>query len=268
MFGKVSDYVLTINVLTVIINFSVVDHGRTWTKTGDFLNMKICGETFHICLRSCVSWAVFGHHSDETKETEPDIWMCFMQNTVCLSFCICTTNVAVCSKTIPFNVLTTNRPSFRKKNGPEMLFFFLSSSSSFVACLPKANNQDPIFNFTSSLCSADGCKLILWQRAATAPIRGSILSESTHWHQEQLQGGQRKVTSEMRPYVQKREPWLWCFQGRDWCTSLYRGKIELSGAHRWWLLHKTPWSNKASVRFRCQLWTISDLLYRSHGHDW
>lgn len=124
MFGKVSDYVLTINVLTVIINFSVVDHGRTWTKTGDFLNMKICGETFHICLRSCVSWAVFGHHSDETKETEPDIWMCFMQNTVCLSFCICTTNVAVCSKTIPFNVLTTNRPSFRKKNSPEMLFFF------------------------------------------------------------------------------------------------------------------------------------------------
>lgn len=83
-----------------------------------------------------------------------------------------------------------------------------------VTYLPKANNLDPIFNFTSYLCSTDGCKLILWQRAATVPIRGSILSESADWHQEQLQGGRGKVTTEMRLNVQKQESSQpWCLKG-------------------------------------------------------
>lgn len=53
-----------------------------------------------------------------------------------------------------------------------VIFFFL------CLCPPSANmsNQDPIFNFTSYLCSPDGCKLILWKRAAAAPSRGSFLA--------------------------------------------------------------------------------------------
>ncbi len=77
--------------------------------------------------------------------------------------------------------------------------------SLYVTNLRRANNLDPIFNFTSYLRSTDGCKMILWQRAATVPSKGSILSESACWHQEQLQRGQRKVTTAMRLNVQKQE---------------------------------------------------------------
>lgn len=62
-----------------------------------------------------------------------------------------------------------------QNNSPEMMLLLLF----FWFCdLERKTNQDPIFNFTSYLGSADGCKLILWQRAATVPIRGSILSEA------------------------------------------------------------------------------------------
>lgn len=47
----------------------------------------------------------------------------------------------------------------------------------FASVLPLSmSNQDPIFNFTSYLCSPDGCKLILWKRAAAAPSRGPFLA--------------------------------------------------------------------------------------------
>lgn len=38
------------------------------------------------------------------------------------------------------------------------------------------SNQDPIFNFTSYLCSPDGCKVILWKRTTAVPSRGSFLA--------------------------------------------------------------------------------------------
>lgn len=38
------------------------------------------------------------------------------------------------------------------------------------------SNQDHIFNFTSYLCSPDGCKVILWKRTTAVPSRGSFLA--------------------------------------------------------------------------------------------
>lgn len=106
----------------------------------------------------------------------------------------------------------------------------------------KANNQDPLFNFTSYLRRADGCKLILWQRAATVPIRGSILSESALWHQEQLQGGQRKVTAEMRLNVQKQESRGPAVSRLKLIyKSLRRKKRAQRSSLRCWWLHRMPW---------------------------
>lgn len=137
-----------------------------------------------------------------------------------MCFCCCAANVAVCLNTIPFNVLTTDRPSIGKNS---LRCFF----SSFVTCLPKADSWVQIFNFTSYLCSVDGCKLILWQRAATVPNRGSILSDSSHWHQEQLQGGQKKVNPKWGWMSRNKRALALVFQGRGWYTNLCRGKSSL-----------------------------------------
>jgi len=111
------------------------------------------------------------------------------------------------------NVGNTNRPSIRGLGvrGAAWRCFF--HPPSFATCLPNANNQDQAFNFTSYLCSIGGCKLILWQRAATVPSRGSILSEAARWHQEQLRVGQRKVkTQNEAECPETRERCPWCFK--------------------------------------------------------
>ncbi len=200
--SKSSDYVLTIDFLALIINSSLVKQTQEISSTQRFV-VKLSSPYLspQLCEPSCI-WPP---HSPILMRARRQNRMsgCVLQRitAICLCFCMCTVNEAVCLNTIPFNVLTTNRPSAGKKPGDAFFFF----SSSFVTCLQRANNQDQIFNFTSYLCSTDGCKLILWQRAATVPNRGSILSESARWHQEQLRGGQRKVTTKMRLDVQKQE---------------------------------------------------------------
>lgn len=93
--------------------------------------------------------------------------------------------------------------------------------------------------------------MILWQRAATVPNRGSILSGSAHWHREQLQGGRRKVTAETRLNVKKQES---LGPGVSRLRLIYKSLLNQNRAQRSSLRccrtkHIQSKSYKASVHF-------------------
>lgn len=68
--------------------------------------------------------------------------------------------------------------------------------------------------------------MILWQIASAVPSRTPIRSESSPQHQEQLQGGHRKVTSKIRRNVQKQKsPWPCSFKGKVYA--------EISAHEKW-----------------------------------
>lgn len=81
------------------------------------------------------------------------------------------------------------------------------------------SNQDPVFNFTSYLCSPDGCKMILWKCATAAPSRGVLPGiRSSH--------GEHRGRSPSK--------WGWMSRNRscfkvDSDTRISTGKTELVG---------------------------------------
>lgn len=118
------------------------------------------------------------------------------------------------------------------------------------------SNQDPIFNFTSYLCSPDGCKVILWKRTTAVPSRGSFLAS----------GAAMGSTGEGH-----HQKWGWMSRNKSCFKVDSDTQISMGGQQS--LLdqkkkEKNPPERQQSLwLFWCQLWLQSSSVFHSSITD-